>query len=103
MNFFETGIFVRNARKKASLTQADLARALGMSRATISQIENGVIKELGVRKLALLLDRLGLEIAVRPRRPLGLHETYEKNRKERREALRETEAALANLKPDHRG
>jgi HTH-type transcriptional regulator/antitoxin HipB len=103
MNFLETGTLVRAAREKAGLTQADLARALGMSRATISQVENGVIKELGVRKLALLLDRLGLEIVVRLRRPLGLHETYEKNRKQRREAFQETDAALDNLKPDIRG
>lgn len=103
MNFAETGILLREARQKAGLTQATLATRLGMSRATISQLENGTIEELGVRKLANLCDRLGLEISVRPRRALTLHEAYEQNRQERREALRETDAVLAKLNPDDRG
>ena len=103
MNFAETGILIKEGRGKASLTQAELARALGMSRATISRLENGVIEELGVRKLAQLCDRLGLEIVVRSRGPLRLHEAYDKNRKERLETFRETDAVLANLRPDSRG
>lgn len=85
------------------MTQAELASGLHMSRATISKIENGVIEELGVRKLSRLCDRLGLDISVHPRRALTLHETYEKNRRERRDAFRETDAALAKLKPTARG
>lgn len=103
MDFAETGILIREAREKAGLTQAELARRLRMSRATISRIENGTIEELGVRKLAQLCDRLGLEISVHPRRPLTLHEAYEKNRAERRVALRETDEVLAKLKPDSGG
>ena len=103
MDFTEAGILIRQARGKAGLTQAALASRLHMSRATISKIENGTIEELGIRKLAHLCDRLGLEISVRPRRALTLHEAYEKNRQERREAFRETDAALAQLKPDPRG
>lgn len=97
MNFLETGILVRSARVKAELTQADLARTLGMSRATLSQVENGVIKELGVRKLARLLDRLGLEIVVRPRGSLDLPEAPEKNRMPSTEAFQEIDVALENL------
>lgn len=103
MNFALTGQLIRDARKKSDLTQAELARRLGMSRATISRLENGTIEELGVRKLALLCDRLGLEIVVRQRRPPILHEAYEQNRRERREAFRETDEVLKNLKPDARG
>jgi HTH-type transcriptional regulator/antitoxin HipB len=103
MNFALTGQLIRDAREKSDLTQAELARRLGMSRATISRLENGTIEELGVRKLALLCDRLGLEIVVRPRRPPILHEAYEQNRRERRDALRETDEVLKNLKPDARG
>ena len=64
MNFALTGQIIRDAREKSDLTQAELARRLGMSRATISRLENGTIEELGVRKLALLCDRLGLVIDV---------------------------------------
>ena len=69
MDFNEIGTLVRDARRRLNLTQAELALRLHMSRATISQLETGVITELGVRKLAQLCDRLGLEVAVRPRRP----------------------------------
>lgn len=103
MNFAETGQLIREAREKAGLTQTALARPFHMSRATISRLENGTIEELGVRKLAQLCDRLGLEITVRPRHAPTLHEAYEKNRRERHDALRETDETLKNLKPDARG
>ena len=74
MNLTETGEILRNARRTAGLTQAELARRLGMSRATLSQLENGVIGDLGIRKVALICDRLGLEILVRPRRVMTLQE-----------------------------
>ena len=97
MDFAQTGVTIRNARKQAGLTQAELARRLGMSRATLSQLENGVIGDLGIRKLAQIGDRLGLEISIRPRRPLTLHEAYARNREERQAAFRETDTLLANL------
>jgi HTH-type transcriptional regulator/antitoxin HipB len=103
MDFPQTGLVIRGARKQAGLTQAELARRLGMSRATISQLENGVIADLGIRKLAKIADRLGLEMVVRPRRPLTLHEAYARNREQRKAALRETDAILANLNPGQLG
>ena len=98
MNFTEAGANIREARKKAGLTQAALAARLHMSRATISKVENGTIEELGIRKFDLICDRLGLDLSVRARRIPTLHEAYEQNRKERRNAFRETDAALAKLK-----
>lgn len=104
MDFVEAGILIRDARRKAGLTQEALAKRLHMSRATISQLENGIIAELGVRKLAQVCERLGLEIAVRPRNPrLTLHEAYARNRQERQAAFKETDATLAKLTPIPRG
>lgn len=103
MDFMETGAIVRNARRQAGLTQAELAKRLGMSRATISQLENGVIEELGVRKLAQIGDRLGLEVSIRPRKPLTLHEAYARNREERQSAFQETDRIIANLNPEKPG
>ncbi len=104
MNFSEAGTLIRDARRKAGMTQQALAKRLHMSRATISQLENGVIAELGVRKLAQICERLGLEVAVRPRNPrLTLHETYARNRQERQAAFKETDATLAKLTPAPRG
>ena len=99
MNLTETGEIFRSARRTAGLTQAELARRLAMSRATLSQLENGVIGDLGIRKVALICDRLGLEILVRPRRALTLQEAYSRNREERQAAFQETDSLLANLKP----
>jgi transcriptional regulator with XRE-family HTH domain len=74
---------------------------LGMSRATISQLETGVIAELGVRKLSQVCDRLGLEVAVRRRDPHPtLLEAYAENRQERQAAFKETDATLARMSED---
>ncbi|MGI6385999.1 MAG: helix-turn-helix domain-containing protein [Desulfomonilia bacterium] len=64
--FFVIGEQIRKARKSRKITQAELAKALGMSRATIGQIENGTIQEIGVRKLIRVLEFVGLELRVRP-------------------------------------
>lgn len=62
---FTIGQSIRQARKERRLSQAELARALGMSRTTIGQIENGTVREVGARKLIRLLDYLGLELRIR--------------------------------------
>lgn len=63
---FDIGQEIRKNRKHRKLTQAELAKALGMSRTTISQIESGSVQEIGVRKLSRLLNFLGLELRVKP-------------------------------------
>lgn len=59
---------LKQARQKAGLSQVQLAEPLGMSRATISAIESGRCEEIGFAKLVALLERVGLEITVAPRR-----------------------------------
>lgn len=63
---FEIGKEIRNERKRRKVSQEKMAQDLGMSRATISQIESGTVQEIGVRKLIRMLDYLGLELRVRP-------------------------------------
>ena len=62
---FNIGQQIRQARKKRKISQAELAKALGMSRTTIGQIENGTVQEIGVRKLIRILEFMGLELRVR--------------------------------------
>lgn len=62
---FDIGQQIRQARKKRNLSQAQIAKALGMSRTTIGQIENGTVQDVGVRKLIRLLEFLRLELRVR--------------------------------------
>ena len=64
MNLPEIGKRIREARMAAGRSQEDIARPLGMSRATVSGIENGTVNEIGVRKLMALCAALGLELNV---------------------------------------
>lgn len=91
MNFADLGSAIRASRERLNLTQSEVAKSLRMSRATVSQVENGTIPELGVRKLARLVERVGLELVVVERRLPSLHQAYEQNRQERREAVRQME------------
>jgi transcriptional regulator with XRE-family HTH domain len=62
---FYIGKQIRQARKSRKVSQAEVAKALGMSRTTIGQIESGAVQEIGVRKLIRVLEFLGLELRVR--------------------------------------
>lgn len=68
MNLNDIGQALKAARRKAGLTQAELADPLGMSRATVSALESGRCEEIGATKLAALLDLVGLELTVAERR-----------------------------------
>lgn len=81
MTLPELGQKLREARKARHLSQGELAASLGMSRATISAIENGTVGEIGVRKLMALGTALGLELLLDTRRN---HPTLQELRDERR-------------------
>lgn len=68
MSLMHIGSLLKQARRDAGLSQAQLAQPLGMSRATISAIESGRCEEIGFQKLAALLETVGLEITVAPRK-----------------------------------
>lgn len=68
MRLSDIGPLLKDARRRAGLSQQQLAEPLGMSRATISAIEGGRCQEIGFGKLAALLDAVGLELTVAPRR-----------------------------------
>lgn len=64
----DIGLLIKTLRKNAGLSQAQLAQRHGMSRATISGIENNTIPEVGIRKVAALLEGLGYELTATPKR-----------------------------------
>jgi transcriptional regulator with XRE-family HTH domain len=81
------GAAIATARRSAKQSQAELARSLGMSRATISGIENGTVQEIGVRKLMALCASIGLELTVRPK---GRRPTLQDLRAEQRASTNRT-------------
>lgn len=65
------GKLIRELRKAHGLSQQTLALQYGMSRATISGIENNTVSEIGLRKVVAILNGFGYELAAvsRPSRP----------------------------------
>lgn len=72
MRIQELGSEIRRARHARGLTQAQLARASGLSRETLNLLESGLVRDLGIRKVWAVLDHLGLSVtlqqSIRPRR-----------------------------------
>lgn len=64
MDLHEIGSQVRARRSELGLSQGRLARLGGLSRATINQLEMGTLKDLGVAKLAAVLELVGLQLSV---------------------------------------
>jgi transcriptional regulator with XRE-family HTH domain len=68
VNLPEIGLLLKEARRRSRRTQSELAQPLGMSRATLSALEGGRCEEIGVRKLTALLEAVGLDLFVGPRK-----------------------------------
>jgi len=64
LDLISVGSTVAERRKGLKLSQAELARKAGLSRATIDALENGRAGELGFSKVARLLAALGLELTL---------------------------------------
>lgn len=64
----DLGHRIREARVAQKLTQAQLAKSAAISRTTLSQLENGVVSDLGVRKVDAILEHLGLSLSIEARR-----------------------------------
>lgn len=74
------GRTIKNLRKQKGLSQSELASQLGMSRSTISGIENNTVPEIGIRKVEAILNMLGYTLtAVAQRRRPTLDQLKEAN------------------------
>ena len=72
MNLSEIGHIIQQRRKQAGLSQAQLAALGKLSRATINQLENGSLSDLGVTKLFTIIDLLDIEIQAQGK-PSGIN------------------------------
>ncbi len=75
MTILELGEKIRSFRKEKNWSQDDLEKYSGITKRTISKIENGFIDEVGIKKIGLILDLLGYEFSLRLKdRPRTLDE-----------------------------
>ena len=64
----ELSHLVRTRRTDMGISQTDLSRLSGLSRATVNQVEKGTIKDLSLTRIAQLLEVLGLSLNFTPAR-----------------------------------
>ncbi len=62
MDITELGEQIRDARHAARLSQSELAKRAGVSRARIDAIENGRAPDAGLRLTLRMLRALGLDL-----------------------------------------
>lgn len=75
MTLEELGKQIKTLRKEKNWSQADMEQYSGITKRTISKIENGFIDEVGIKKVETVLDLLDVEFSFRPKgRPKTLEE-----------------------------
>ncbi|MBU1658501.1 helix-turn-helix domain-containing protein [bacterium] len=72
---------IKHLRKAKEWSQDDLEKYSGITKRTISKIENGFIDEVGIKKVELILELLGYEFSLREK---GRPKTLEELQNERR-------------------
>ena len=80
MDLREFGAYIAQLRKTKKVSQEQLSRDLGISRATISSLENGTSSDVGIKKILHILDYLGYELTCKEKSPFP---TFEELRDER--------------------
>lgn len=72
MMLLELGETIRRLRREAGLTQEEMAEKAGISRPTLSRLEQGRFANVSVRALFIILDILDYEIELTVKNSLGL-------------------------------
>ena len=65
----ELGETIKSLRKQKSLSQEALAEQAGISRATLSKLENGYIANISIVVVNQILSLLGYEIEIKASNP----------------------------------
>ena len=75
MDLLELGQEIKKMRQDKKWSQDKLEQYSGITKRTISKIENGFIDEVGIKKVTVILDLLDMELSLRPKgRPRTLEE-----------------------------
>ncbi len=80
MELQELSQIIQSKRKEQGYTQNELAKLCAISTRTLATVENGFEVDVGIQKVMIVLDILGYELDVRPKkRPLTLDELNRQN------------------------
>lgn len=74
MDFKEIGKEIALLRKGKKLSQQQIADDLNISRATISNFENGSSVDIGFKKVLQIVDYLGYEFTLKEKSPFPVFE-----------------------------
>ena len=65
MDLLEIGTTIAALRKERKMSQTELARRTGLSRAFISNLERGIGADVGIKRVMRILDVFKMEITLR--------------------------------------
>jgi transcriptional regulator with XRE-family HTH domain len=74
MNLLEVGDAIKRLRKERGVSQTQLAETVGISRATLSKIENSNLARISIVLINDILNHLGYEVCFRPSNPFASEE-----------------------------
>ena len=81
MTLQKLGAEIKVLRKEKKWSQENMEQYSGITKRTISKIENGFIEEVGIKKVDTILDLLGVELSLRIKgRPKTLEELQDERR-----------------------
>ncbi len=72
----ELGNEVRKLRKERKLSQEKLAKTVGISRNTLSKLENGYIANISIVTLDKVLNALNHQLDIKPSNPFVTDENF---------------------------
>ncbi len=69
MEFYEIALSLKKVRKEKKLTQSTLADKVGITRQTLSKLENGSIDKVSLQLFMKILEGLDLEMDISEKKP----------------------------------
>ena len=69
MEFYEIGKQIKTLRKEKKLSQSLLADQIGITRQTLSKLENGEIGKVSLQVFIKILDALNQELHIEEKKP----------------------------------
>jgi len=69
MEFYKIGETIRKLRKEKKLTQEQLAKRVGITRQTLSKLENGDIHKVSLQVFIKILNVFDYELEISEKKP----------------------------------